>query len=87
MAVGRAPVASGARALSKSHSKIPMIEKTNFRESESGDLNTPIPPDLLLRMHDVGVQLESEDNILLHNWGLHLLQDWRSLELLAERYR
>jgi hypothetical protein len=50
-------------------------------------VENPIPPDLLIRMHDVAVQLVASDNVLLHNWGLHMLDDWRSLELLAEKYR
>ena len=82
MAVGRAPDASGARTLCSGDSRNPEIAK-----SDSGHSESPIPPPLLILMHDVGMLLESEDNILLHNWGLHLLQDWRSLELLAERYR
>jgi hypothetical protein len=46
-----------------------------------------IPAQLLTLMHDVAVELEAHPNILLHNWGLHLMEDWRSLELLAEQYR
>ena len=51
------------------------------------EVETPIPPDLLIRMHDVAVELIAQDNILLHNWGLHIMDDWRSLEILAEHYR
>ena len=54
---------------------------------ETHTLDTPIPPDLLIKMHECAVALIAEDNILLHNWGLHLMEDWRSLELLAEKHR
>ena len=50
-------------------------------------VSTPIPPDLLMRMHDVAAQLEASDKIVLRKWGVHLMEDWRTLELLAEQYR
>jgi hypothetical protein len=31
--------------------------------------------------------LLTADSLVLRTWGEHLLEDWRSLELLAERYR
>jgi hypothetical protein len=42
---------------------------------------------LLQVLHDEAIRLETSSNPLLGNWGRHLLEDWRSLELLAERQR
>lgn len=49
----------------------------------------PIPDlaELLVLLHATGLQLTQQKSVLLHTWGLHLLEDWRSLELLAEKYR
>jgi hypothetical protein len=41
--------------------------------------------DLLVLLHDVGAQLAMSGNRVEHYWGLHLLEDWRGLELLAHR--
>jgi hypothetical protein len=46
-----------------------------------------ISDQLLTVLHDQAVRLISSPNPLLANWGGHLLEDWRSLELLAERQR
>jgi hypothetical protein len=40
---------------------------------------------LLVLLHDVGAQLAMSSNRVEHYWGLHLLEDWRGLELLAHR--
>jgi hypothetical protein len=47
----------------------------------------PISAQLLLEMHAGAQRLLATRSPLLRSWGEHLLQDWRSLELLAERYR
>ena len=41
-------------------------------------------PELLVLMHAAAVELEASDNLLEHHWGVHLLDDWKSLMLLAE---
>lgn len=46
-----------------------------------------IPARLLVRLHEDALQLQECSEILLRHWGTHLLADWRSLELLAERER
>ena len=40
---------------------------------------------LLLLMQDVGYQLTTLPNASYRAWGQHLLEDWRSLELSAEK--
>jgi len=47
----------------------------------------PVSPELLKTMHDDGVRLSASTDPVLFRWGIHLLEDWRSLELIAERYR
>jgi hypothetical protein len=41
-------------------------------------------PELLVLMHAAAVELEASDNLLEHHWSVHLLDDWKSLMLLAE---
>ena len=41
-------------------------------------------PDLLKLMHDMGIHWLDSDNALRQVWGKHLLEDWRSLELMRE---
>ena len=65
---------------------MPLYASTNFQHGEP-EVESPIPPDLLIRMHDVAAKLVEERNMTLHSWGLHLMEDWRGLELLAEHYR
>lgn len=41
---------------------------------------------LLKLLHSVGSQLaESQDGAYHRAWGRHLLEDWRGLELMAQR--
>lgn len=40
--------------------------------------------DLLLLLHAVGLELEKSSKVSEQVWGKHLLEDWRSLELLAQ---
>ena len=40
---------------------------------------------LLVLMHDVGNQLTESTNPVLKRWGLHLLSDWRSLDLIDQQ--
>jgi len=42
---------------------------------------------LLASMHAVGTELSESQNQMRKHWGLHLLEDWRSLELLADKLR
>jgi hypothetical protein len=42
---------------------------------------------LLQVLHDEAVRLSEAPSPLLANWGRHLLEDWRTLELLAEKQR
>jgi hypothetical protein len=46
-----------------------------------------IPARLLVRLHEDALLLQDASETLLRHWGNHLLADWRSLELLAERER
>lgn len=42
--------------------------------------------DLLLDlMHSVGTRLSESDSANQQAWGRHLLEDWRTLELLADK--
>ena len=63
------------------------MEKTNSGILESGILESPIPPAFLIALHDTAAALSGEKDMVLNSWGLHLMNDWRSLELIAERYR
>jgi hypothetical protein len=38
-------------------------------------------------MHACAQRLLTVDSLVQRTWGEHRLEDWRSLELLAERYR
>ena len=49
-------------------------------------LANPIPAELLAWMHLSGNALSASDDPVLAGWGRHLLEDWRSLDLLAQRY-
>jgi hypothetical protein len=40
---------------------------------------------LLREMHAAGIELKDSSKALERAWGRHLLEDWRSLELLGER--
>jgi hypothetical protein len=40
--------------------------------------------DLLLLLHAVGLELEKSERVSEQVWGRHLLEDWRSLEILAQ---
>lgn len=40
---------------------------------------------LLVLMHQVGYELSLSESAMLHHWGLHLVEDWRTLELIAEK--
>jgi hypothetical protein len=40
---------------------------------------------LLVLLHEVGTQLTESSNPLKRRWGAHLLEDWRSLELLEQK--
>jgi hypothetical protein len=40
--------------------------------------------ELLLLLHAVGLELEKSERASEQVWGRHLLEDWRSLELLAQ---
>lgn len=42
---------------------------------------------LLLSLHAVGTKLSEADGANHRAWGRHLLEDWRSLELIAEKLR
>lgn len=46
----------------------------------------PIPSPLLVWLHAAGLALEDSADPVLHHWGKHLLEDWRSLDLLDQRY-
>jgi len=51
------------------------------------NMDQPISGQLLEDLHLCAQRLLTSDSLLLRTWGEHLMQDWRSLELLAERYR
>jgi hypothetical protein len=52
------------------------------------DVEVVISARLLEVLHDEAVRLQAASNVVLAGWGRHLLvEDWRSLELLAERDR
>ena len=51
------------------------------------NIDTPISGHLLDELHAAAQRLLASDSLLLRSWGEHLMQDWGSLELLAERYR
>ena len=40
---------------------------------------------MLAGMHSVGVALSENEGAFYRHWGLHLLEDWKSLELLAQK--
>ena len=44
-----------------------------------------IPEQLLNSMYEAGTRLKDADEGVLRWWGVHLLEDWKSLYLLAER--
>jgi hypothetical protein len=46
-----------------------------------------IADELLRTLHDHAIVLSTSPSPLVANWGRHLLEDWRSLELLAEKQR
>jgi hypothetical protein len=46
-----------------------------------------IADELLRTLHDHAIVLSTSPNPLVANWGRHLLEDWRSLELIAEKQR
>ncbi|HEY2594605.1 MAG TPA: hypothetical protein VGK33_11955 [Chloroflexota bacterium] len=46
-----------------------------------------IADELLRTLHDHAIVLTTSPSPLVANWGRHLLEDWRSLELLAEKQR
>ena len=46
-----------------------------------------VPTELLIVLHDAASRMAQDPNPLIANWGRHLLEDWRSLELLAEKQR
>lgn len=50
---------------------------------------TPINQfDVMLElMHDMGNWLTEQDGAYYRAWGRHLLDDWRSLELVAEKVK
>jgi hypothetical protein len=43
--------------------------------------------ELLTMLHAYGCELSASGEVLHKQWGLHLLEDWRSLELLAQAWR
>jgi len=51
------------------------------------DVDEVISGQFLIALHDQAVRMVASTNPLIANWGRHLLEDWRSLELLAERQR
>ena len=51
------------------------------------DAEVIISARLLSILHDEAVRLTTSPSPLVANWGRHLLEDWRSLELLAEKQR
>ena len=51
------------------------------------NIDTPISGHLLAELHASAQRLLASDSLLLRSWGEHLMQKWRSLALLAERYR
>ena len=51
------------------------------------NIDAPISGRLLEELHACAQRLMASDSLLLRTWGEHLMQDWRSLALLAERYR
>jgi hypothetical protein len=42
--------------------------------------------ELLEAMHEMAERLVASEHLVLHYWGLHLLNDLRGLSLLAEKY-
>jgi len=44
-------------------------------------------PEFLIMLHEAASEAQDEQHPLLHRWGLHLMEDWRSLELSAEKFR
>jgi len=46
-----------------------------------------VPSVLLIALHQNARHMAQDANPLIANWGRHLLEDWRSLELLAEKQR
>jgi hypothetical protein len=59
----------------------------NFEMETAPQVVTPVPADLLIAMHLSGITLAGSNDPVLRGWGKHLLEDWRSLELLACKYR
>jgi hypothetical protein len=55
--------------------------------TDTSDTEVIISARLLEVLHDEAVRLQTASSPLLANWGRHLLEDWRSLELLAEKQR
>ena len=58
------------------------------RETEDGMFHDPMPAhvnELLLLQKEVGTVLATSSQISTRVWGLHLLEDWKSLKLWAER--
>jgi hypothetical protein len=55
--------------------------------ADTADPEVIIAERLLTVLHDEGGRLTEAHSPLLANWGRHLLEDWRSLELLAEKQR
>jgi hypothetical protein len=60
---------------------------TSPEDASIDDGANPISAQLLIEMHRCAQQLLASESALLRSWGEHLMQDWRSLELIAERHR
>ena len=41
---------------------------------------------MLVLLHEVGTRLAQEGGAYHRAWGRHLLEDWRALELIAQRF-
>jgi hypothetical protein len=56
-------------------------------QGAEGPLEPPYLSDLLVVLHATAVAWQRSERVLWRSWAHHLMEDWRSLELLAERYR
>jgi hypothetical protein len=48
---------------------------------------TVMSVEFLRALHQLAVRLERSPEQVLHFWGVHLLEDWKSLSLIGEKFR